>query len=246
MIDDSPNRDEIGFHNQIATTAEYFQKQIATDTNFRLVTHLDADGITAASIIAKCLTRQDVIFRIRVVKQLDETVIEHLANEEPTPIVFTDIGSSSRDLLKRKLSKVDLIILDHHQPDKITIPSLIHVNPHLFGIDGAREISGAGVAYYLAEAIDSANKDLASLAVIGALGDSQDKNPQRALIGLNRSIVTQAINNKTLAVERDLLFYGRETRPIHKALSYTTNPFLPGLSGEEDKCLGFRRTCRCP
>jgi len=239
MIDDSRNRDETGFHNQIATTAEYFQKQIATDTHFRLVTHLDADGITAASIIAKCLTRQEVIFRIRVVKQLDETVIEHLAKEEPTPIVFTDIGSSSLDLLKLKLSKADLIILDHHQPEKITLPSLLHINPHLFGIDGAREISGAGVAYYLAEAIDSLNNDLACLAVIGALGDSQDKNPQRALIGLNSSIVTQAINNETLTVERDLLFYGRETRPIHKALSYTTNPFLPGLSGEEDKCLGF-------
>jgi RecJ-like exonuclease len=239
MIDDSRNRDETGFHNRIATTAEYFQKQIATDTHFRLVTHLDADGITAASIIAKCLTRQDVIFRIRVVKQLDETVIEHLAKEEPTPIVFTDIGSSSLDLLKPKLSKADLIILDHHQPDKITLQSPLHINHHLFGIDGTREISGAGVAYYLAEAIDSVNSDLACLAVIGALGDSQDKNPQRALIGLNCSIVTQAINDETLTVERDLLFYGRETRPIHKALSYTTNPFLPGLSGEEDKCLGF-------
>lgn len=239
MIDDSRKRDEIGFHNQIATVAEYFQKQISTDTHFRIVTHLDADGLTAASIIAKCLIRQEVTFRIRVVKQLDETVIDHLAKEEPTPIVFTDIGSSSLDLLKPKLNKVDLIILDHHQPDKITFPSLLHINPHLFEIDGARELSGAGVAYYLTKAIDSANNDLACLAVIGALGDSQDKNPQRALMGLNRSIVTQAINNKNLVVERDLLFYGRETRPIHKALSYTTNPFLPGLSGEEDKCLGF-------
>lgn len=239
MIDDSRKRDEIGFDNQISIAVEYFQKQIASDTHFRLVTHLDADGLTAASIIAKCLTRQDIIFRIRVVKQLDETVINHLSNEEPTPIVFTDIGSSSLDLLKSKLSKADLIILDHHQPVDVTIPSLLHINPHLFGIDGATEISGSGVAYYLAKAIDSINNDLACLAVIGALGDSQDKNPQRALIGLNCSIVNQAINNKTLAVERDLLFYGRETRPIHKALSYTTNPFLPGLSGEEDKCLGF-------
>ncbi|UCC33234.1 MAG: DHH family phosphoesterase, partial [Candidatus Bathyarchaeota archaeon] len=42
-----------------------------------------------------------------------------------------------------------------------------------------------------------------------------------------------------LGIERDLLFFGRETRPIHKALAYTTNPYIPGLSGEEDKSLAF-------
>jgi single-stranded-DNA-specific exonuclease len=36
-----------------------------------------------------------------------------------------------------------------------------------------------------------------------------------------------------------LLFFGRETRPIHKALARTTNPFIPGISGEEDKSLAF-------
>ncbi len=51
MIDDSRKRDEIGFDNQISIAVEYFQKQIASDTHFRLVTHLDADGLTAASII---------------------------------------------------------------------------------------------------------------------------------------------------------------------------------------------------
>jgi RecJ-like exonuclease len=36
-----------------------------------------------------------------------------------------------------------------------------------------------------------------------------------------------------------IIFYGRETRPVHKAIAYTTSPFIPGLSGEEDECLGF-------
>ncbi|MEM2914318.1 MAG: DHHA1 domain-containing protein, partial [Candidatus Bathyarchaeia archaeon] len=42
-----------------------------------------------------------------------------------------------------------------------------------------------------------------------------------------------------LQTETDLLFFGRETRPIHKALAYTTTPFIPGISGEEDKSLAF-------
>jgi RecJ-like exonuclease len=35
------------------------------------------------------------------------------------------------------------------------------------------------------------------------------------------------------------MFFGRETRPIHRALASTTTPFIAGLSGEEDKSLAF-------
>ncbi len=42
-----------------------------------------------------------------------------------------------------------------------------------------------------------------------------------------------------LTVEKDLMFLGRETRPIHRTLASTTNPFIPGISGEEDKSLAF-------
>jgi RecJ-like exonuclease len=74
---------------------------------------------------------------------------------------------------------------------------------------------------------------------VGSLGDLQDKYEQRALGGLNKKIVDDAIAAGCLDVEKDLMFFGRETRPIHKALAYTTSPFLPGLSGEEDKSFAF-------
>jgi RecJ-like exonuclease len=35
------------------------------------------------------------------------------------------------------------------------------------------------------------------------------------------------------------MFFGRETRPIHRTLASTTSPFIPGISGEEDKSLAF-------
>jgi RecJ-like exonuclease len=38
-------------------------------------------------------------------------------------------------------------------------------------------------------------------------------------------------------VDSDLVVYGRETRPIFRALAYTTSPYLPNLSGREDNCL---------
>jgi len=42
-----------------------------------------------------------------------------------------------------------------------------------------------------------------------------------------------------IEVTKDLIFFGRQTRPIHRAIASTTDPFLPGLSGEEDRCLAL-------
>jgi single-stranded-DNA-specific exonuclease len=77
------------------------------------------------------------------------------------------------------------------------------------------------------------------VALVGALGDIQDKYEQRKLCGLNEIMVNDALAVGLLKVEKDLTFFGRETRPIHKTLATTTNPFIPDLSGEEDKSLAF-------
>jgi len=116
------------------------------------------------------------------------------------------------------------------------------VNPHMFGIDGSRDLSGAGVAYLVAKSLDERNVDLSYLGVVGALGDLQDKNEGRSLGGVNTMIVKDATEAGLLEVEQDLLLFGRETRPIHKALAYTTSPFIPGISGEEDKSLALLST----
>ena len=64
---------------------------------------------------------------------------------------------------------------------KSQTPNFTQVNPHLFGIDGARDVSGSGVAYFAAKAVNATNMDLASIALVGALGDMQDKYEQRSL-----------------------------------------------------------------
>jgi RecJ-like exonuclease len=74
---------------------------------------------------------------------------------------------------------------------------------------------------------------------VGALGDMQDKYEQRQLAGLNTLIVEDAVKAGLLKVEKDLTFFGRETRPIHKALASSTSPFIPGISGDEGAAVAF-------
>ncbi|RJS85213.1 DHH family phosphoesterase [Candidatus Bathyarchaeota archaeon] len=219
--------------------AEKIRDYVSNGGFVRVESHLDADGLAAAGILGATLKRLGASFTIRIERWLDEKVVHSLNSLRNHLIIFSDMGSGYLQLLKAELSNQEVIILDHHQPVGESPSSFIHVNPHCCGIDGSVDISGAGVAYLVAKSLDQKNIDLSYLGIVGALGDLQDKYEDRRLGGVNEIIVEDAIEAGLLDVKKDILLFGRETRPIHKALAYTTSPFIPGISGEEDKSLGL-------
>ena len=228
------------FFLSASNAARRIGRYVEEGSIIRVISHIDADGIAAASIIGKALRRSDAEFRISNVKQIDNLLIDELKREGTSPIIFCDMGSGNLELLKAAFDDINVIVLDHHQPVGEGFSNLHQVNPHLNGFDGSREICASGVCYLTAKALDDSNIDLSAIAVVGSLGDSQDRFEKRSLGGLNKSIVKDAIDSGFVRVEEnELMLYGRETRPVHKALAYTTNPYIPGLSGEEDKCLAF-------
>jgi len=227
------------FLNSVDQAAKLLREHAEKDSFIHVVSHLDADGIAAAGIMGKALLKLNANFRIRIQHWVDEKILGDVTADKPDLTVFTDMGSGYLDLLCSALKEPSMIILDHHQPVGENACSLCQVNPHYTGIDASRDISGSGVAYFVAKALDSANVELAPIAIVGALGDLQDKYEQKSLGGLNRIIIEDAVRAGFLKEEKDLVFFGRETRPIHKAIACTTSPFIPGISGEEDKTLAF-------
>jgi RecJ-like exonuclease len=226
------------FMGSARRAAETINETAEENGLIHVFSHLDADGVAAAGIIGKALTRLDARFRIRITQWVEERITEVIA-DKPQLIIFSDLGSGYIDLLDEKLADFRLVILDHHQVVGENRNSFVHVNPHLHEIDGAQDISGAGVAYFVAKAMDETNVDSSPIALVGALGDLQDKCDQKMLGGLNAKIVEDAVKAGLVTVEKDLIFFGHETRPIHRTLSSTTSPFIPGISGEEDKSLAF-------
>ncbi|MDR0797487.1 MAG: DHH family phosphoesterase [Nitrososphaerota archaeon] len=202
--------------------------------------HLDADGVAAAGVISKALYRLDARYRVRVMQWVDNKIVSNIIADKPQLVVLTDFGSGYLQLLNDNVPDVKIVVLDHHQiTANVDNDNFVQVNPHEYGIDGATEVSGSGVTYFVAKALDCKNVDLAPVALVGALGDMQDKYDQRSFGGLNKLILEDAVQADLVKVVKDLTFFGRETRPIHRTLSTTTNPFIPGLSGEEDKALTF-------
>jgi single-stranded-DNA-specific exonuclease len=197
-----------------------------------IVSHVDADGLASAGIICSALDRIEKGYEVKIVKQLDPSVFQDISSAEA--VIFTDLGSGSLDLID------DLgplcVIADHHQPAGRSDTAL-HLNPHLFGFNGATDLSGSGATYLIARALGE-NADRSDLAVVGAVGDLQHVREGR-LRGVNRLILDEAEKHAVVAAEKDLQAFGRQTRPIHKLLEYASNPYIPGITGNSDQILGF-------
>ena len=59
------------------------------------------------------------------------------------------------------------------------------------------------------------------------------------LVGINRHILEIGSKAGALSFGRDIKLFGRQTRPVFKMLEYSQDPYLPGLSGNEDACIAF-------
>jgi len=238
-------KDFNGFIAKIKEAVDFVQDMQGT---ILCISHIDADGLTSAGIIGKALHRAQKDYHIRCIRQLELPIISEIARMQKVDnIIFTDLGSGQLDGINKYLGNRKIVILDHHPA--ITKPangSIIHINPFDFNYDGTDEISGAGMTYFFAKHLDERNVDSAPIAVVGALADRQDKGKKKALKGLNKKIVQDGIKAGLLEERLDIRLFGRETRPIYQALEYTTDPFLPGLTGDGDMCIRFMRDTKIP
>jgi len=141
-----------------------------------------------------------------------------------------------KSIVERKTAETEILIdLDIDGKGKSKIDTKINlVNPHLFDIDGTREISGSGVVYLFARFLNAENKDLAYLAIIGSLGDVQEEYINNEQFKINNEILNDAVSSGKIKIDRGLRMFGLQTRSLHKLLEYSTDPYIPGITGSEE------------
>ncbi|MHA1596326.1 MAG: DHHA1 domain-containing protein [Candidatus Asgardarchaeia archaeon] len=219
-------------------------KELVSDNKYFVIfSHHDADGLSSAGIMGSALYREGVRFQIRIFRQLEKKYIMEAKSFDKSEnvLLFLDFGSGQYNTLMEELKESTYFILDHHEvvSEDYENGRCFQLNPHMFSIDGSEMISGAGVVYLVSKYLNyPTNKDLSYLAIVGALGDRQDKGKQRSLVGLNYSLILQdALEVGVIESHKDFLFFGRETRPIHISIEYSTDPYIPGISGNRSKVL---------
>ena len=100
------------FLAQADEAAKVIKETVEKDEFVSCFSHLDADGVAAAGIISKMLSRLDARYRIRVMQWVDEKIIAEIAAGKPQLVILTDFGSGYLDLLNEKIPNNKILILD--------------------------------------------------------------------------------------------------------------------------------------
>jgi single-stranded-DNA-specific exonuclease len=194
-----------------------------------VVTHIDADGICAGAVASTALDRLGIVHEVRFLKKLDEPALETLRGEKSL-VWFTDLGSGQLHMMHG----LDCVVCDHHVPSGLAEPARAQRGD----LDGGKQLSGAGATYLVARELDQRNESMAGVAIVGAVGDLQDRDAGR-LVGLNRAILDDAVKAGFVRVERDISLFGRETKAVNRMIQFSVDPKFPGLASDEDATLRF-------
>ena len=233
--------------NALRTRARACTNRLREASSVLIASHIDADGLTSAAIAATALERAGIETETTFANQLDEDALGRITARDEETVLFTDFGSGQLDQIVEHAGEFTPVVADHHQP--ADVDTECHLNPLLEGIDGAAELSGAGTSYVLARVLEressegdrdgqhTDNRDLAALAIIGAVGDRQLRDGE--LVGANQQIVAEGVEAGVLHERTDIAFYGKQTRPLPKLFEYADDVRIPGLTGDEQGAISF-------
>ena len=174
-----------------------------------LICHSDADGIAAGAIMGTALYRAGIRFRVRAMSRITADTLPD------SSILLCDIGSGISDLPD------SVMVIDHHNP---LFEGPFHVNPRLHNMSGDTELSGAGAAYIVANALGD-NRDLCGLVIAGILGDGQE------MVGKNKEICQEGIATGIIEHAHGLCLGGRT---LEEKILWSTKPYFADYSGNKD------------
>jgi len=231
----------MGFCDDVKAAAE----QIAAAPEVTIISHIDADGISCEAILSQAVSRMEIPVRSIFVRQLEPLTMPQVP-ADPSLKIFSDLGAGQQNLmLDRGFSDKEVLIIDHHVSQPVDGCSYTQVNCLPYGFT---RMSAAGVSYLVGKELDSANTDLAMLAVIGNVGDMMARE-KCGLVGPARDIIVEdgARHGSVEVRKKDLNCYGTATRPLHLSLAYNDDPFVKGISNNPEgarqflKRLGIRQ-----
>jgi len=196
----------------------------------RVISHYDADGLAAGSVMAGAFRRMGKQFHLSMVRGLDGDAVDRIAKEGSANLLFLDMGSGQIDALETLDAKV--VALDHHKPIRKS-KKVVQVNPHFHGMDGMVEACGASLSLLLSVVMDQANWDLSPIALAGVVGDRQHMGGMK---GLNQQILDHAVERKHVKIQRGLNLTGTT---VLDTIANSADPYFVGLSGREENVQAF-------
>ncbi len=215
-------------------------RQIQDADAVTVISHIDADGITSEAIMMQACEDSHIPAQSVFVRQLEPMTMKYVPEDDSLK-VFIDLGAGQQNLMEeRGMGTKDVAIIDHHVAQNVDTQYL-QANGQPYG---HTQLSAAGVGYLVAKEMNPGHPHLGILAqnaVVGNVGDMMARE-HCGLTGPARKIAADGEQAGTIKiVPQELNCYGISTRPLRICLSYSDDPFIPGISNNEQKAEAFLR-----
>ncbi|MFQ6050625.1 MAG: DHHA1 domain-containing protein [Candidatus Hydrothermarchaeota archaeon] len=205
--------------NRLLKTLRTALHELKRQREVKVLSHCDADGIAASAILINVLRNLNIDYSVEFLKSSGEVDLKKYSEF----VVATDLNIDPN---------LNSIVFDHHY----TLNQGV-INPFNFGFSGSEEISASGLLGLFSYLQSRENSRFFSLSILGAIGDRQDRNGK--LIGLNRWFLKKGCERGVVQEEKDIRLYGKETKKIANLLCYSSDPFIPGMTGNIKSCFSF-------
>lgn len=196
----------------------------------------DADGLTAAAVVANALRRAGHQFQVRASREKDDATYRDLASIEADGYFVLDKGTSHVHILGEVAASTGkpVLVIDHHNILHDEVPDGVHLlNPRVMGLDGSRDACSSTSAVAFAKAMDPRNMDQGPIGLVGAIGDWQH---QGGWTGWNAKIVEEGLEHGHLQKRPQSAFIGMD---LAEAIARWEHPKIPELHGEPDATRTF-------
>jgi len=162
------------------------------EKSVQLFHHNDSDGLTSGAILTRTFERKGFNVKRFCLEKPYPAVLKKVFAQEGKLIVLTDFAGRIAPLISDLNSGKNLtLILDHHKANPATDSMVHNLDPELFGLKGDLDITASTTCYHFATTWDPANKDLAYIAAIGAVGDQFLLNGRLATLNREVALETQ-------------------------------------------------------
>jgi acylphosphatase len=167
----------------------------------RIFHHNDSDGLSSGAILTRAFERAGYGVSRFCLEKPYPALLQKVYEQEGEIIVFADFAGRIAPMLSDLNRGRNLtLILDHHVAEASTDPRVHNLDPDLYGLKGDRDISGSTTCYLFAHTLDSANRDLAYIAAIGAVGD--EFFVDGCLVSENRDVTMEAVKQGRMEIRK--------------------------------------------
>ena len=179
--------------------------------------HNDADGLSSGAILRRSFEREGFEIRSICLEKPYPAVLKKIYEHEECIIIFTDFAGRIAPLLSELNGTRNLtLILDHHAAEPSTNTKVYNLDPDLFGLKGDRDISASTTCYLFTKTLNQANRNLAHIAAMGAVGDGYFVDGR--LVSQNREVALEAVKQGLMEIKE----YEKEEHYILKSATGDT------------------------